>query len=53
MDKELLNKASDGAVIALSTLQEMVADKDERIFNSSILSRIEEIKTVIKMLKER
>ena len=53
MDKELLSKAVDGAIIGLSALQEMIADKDERIFDSAMLSRIEEIKKVIKILNER
>ena len=52
MDKELLNKAANGATIALSSLQEMISDHDERIFNSAILSRIEEIKKLIELLME-
>ena len=53
MDKEILDKAADGAVIGLFTLQEMIADRDERIFDSAILSRLEEMKTVIKLLRKR
>ena len=50
---QLLDKAADGAVIALFTIQGMIADRDERIFDSAILSRLEEMKTVIKLLRER
>lgn len=53
IDNETLNKAADGAVIGLYTLQGMIADRDERIFDGAILSRLEEIKTVIKLLRER
>ena len=53
IDKETLGKAADGAVIALFTMQGMIADRDERIFDSAILSRLEEMKTVIKLLKKR
>lgn len=52
IDKETLGKAADGAVIALFTIQGMIADRDERIFDSAILSRLEEIKTVIKLLRK-
>ena len=51
-NREMLEKASNGAIVGLTTIQEMIADHDERIFRSAMLSRIEEIKILIKMLKE-
>ena len=51
-NSEMLEKASNGAIIGLTTIQEMLADHDDRIFCSAMLSRIEEIKILIKMLKE-
>ena len=50
---EIINEASDGAIVCLSFIQEMVANHDERIFSSAILSRLEEVKTLIKQLNDK
>ena len=51
IDNNTLMKATDGAIVCLSTIQEMIADHDERLFSSVMISRLEEVKAVIKLFK--
>ena len=46
-------KALDGMYAGLSTMQEMIADKDKRLFSSAIISRLEEMKMLTKFMKEK